>query len=522
MEALFALVDKLAAGSIDMETVDRPVREGPRKLERREAENKLVDYSPYTKQLEFHDAGAQYRERLFLAGNRCITPWTALQTDHGERLAYEILGEPGFGVQSWDGSSRRTRRASNVFLRGIEPAFQIHLDNGEVFQCSGRHLVFANGCSAAPHLSGWVSIDRLIHELNARHYFRTSQGWRASCDADVRQDDGPLRRPSGSDRSQPPRRSGAPNNGPCYYSSDALASITSHIRVFPMSDLHASSDEAIRTADLCGQTSAPAAFDFCLSRMSISRFVPQSRHGLSPERAEWEESVLRQLRGLPRVSSVLLASRLIPVFDGNSILAVIPLGLQPIVDFEVEKTHNYVAAGVVHHNCGKTMAGAFELAIHLTGAYPNWWGGKRFDKPVRAWAAGITGESTRDVVQEKLLGPPDRRDAWGTGAIPKANLGEILMGRGIANAIDLVPVKHISGDWSSLAFKSYEKGREKWQGAALEVVWMDEEPPSDLYYEALTRTNETSGIVYITCTPLLGMSDVMRMFLMDATDHAKS
>jgi phage terminase large subunit-like protein len=167
------------------------------------------------------------------------------------------------------------------------------------------------------------------------------------------------------------------------------------------------------------------------------------------------------------------------------------------------------------NRCGKTMAGAFELAIHLTGAYPVWWQGKRFEKPVRAWAAGITGESTRDVVQEKLFGPPDRRDAWGTGAIPKANLGEILMGRGIANAIDLVSIKHSSGDWSSLAFKSYEKGREKWQGAALEVVWMDEEPPSDLYYEGLTRTNETQGLVYITCTPLLGMSDVMRMFLMD-------
>jgi phage terminase large subunit-like protein len=168
------------------------------------------------------------------------------------------------------------------------------------------------------------------------------------------------------------------------------------------------------------------------------------------------------------------------------------------------------------NRCGKTMAGAFELASHLTGIYPPWWCGKRFEKPVRAWAAGITGESTRDVVQEKLFGPPDRRDAWGTGAIPKANLGDILMGRGIANAIDLVSVKHISGDWSSLAFKSYEKGREKWQGAALEVVWMDEEPPSDLYYEGLTRTNETGGLVYITCTPLLGMSDVMRMFLMDS------
>lgn len=166
------------------------------------------------------------------------------------------------------------------------------------------------------------------------------------------------------------------------------------------------------------------------------------------------------------------------------------------------------------NRCGKTQAGAFEMAMHLTGQYPFWWQGKRFDKPIRAWAAGVTSESTRDVVQEKLFGPPDRRESWGTGAIPKNCLGEVMLARGIANSIDIASIKHANGGWSSLAFKSYEKGREKWQGAALEVVFMDEEPEISLYYEALTRTNETGGVVYITCTPLLGMSQVMQMFLM--------
>src|ERR1700743_3290082 len=38
--------------------------------EKRQSENKLASYQPYTKQLSFHDAGASYRERLFLAGNQ--------------------------------------------------------------------------------------------------------------------------------------------------------------------------------------------------------------------------------------------------------------------------------------------------------------------------------------------------------------------------------------------------------------------------------------------------------------------
>jgi phage terminase large subunit-like protein len=164
---------------------------------------------------------------------------------------------------------------------------------------------------------------------------------------------------------------------------------------------------------------------------------------------------------------------------------------------------------------GKTVCGAAEMAFHLTGLYPSWWAGKTFDKAVRAWAAGVTSETTRDVVQEKLIGPPTRESEWGTGYIPKHTLGSITPARGVPGALDTVGVAHVSGRYSLLQFKSYERGREKWQGVALEVVWMDEECPTDIYFEALTRTNETGGIVYITMTPVLGMSDLVRMFLQE-------
>lgn len=162
---------------------------------------------------------------------------------------------------------------------------------------------------------------------------------------------------------------------------------------------------------------------------------------------------------------------------------------------------------------GKSICGAAETAIHLTGNYPDWWCGKRFSKPIRAWAAGVTNETTRDIVQEKLLGPPNMREEWGTGFIPADCLGEASLARGTADAVDSIPVKHMSGGWSNLQFKSYERGREKWQGTALEVIWLDEECPMDIYTEALTRTNETGGIVYLTFTPLLGYSDVVARFL---------
>jgi phage terminase large subunit-like protein len=162
---------------------------------------------------------------------------------------------------------------------------------------------------------------------------------------------------------------------------------------------------------------------------------------------------------------------------------------------------------------GKTFSGAAEMAHHLTGDYPEWWRGLRFTKPVRAWAGSKTGEVTRDGVQRLLVGEPKDRGQWGTGMIPGDSIADHSLRMGVADALDSVLVRHSSGEHSTLGFKSYDQGREKWQGETLDVVWFDEEPPMDIYMEGLTRTNATGGIVYMTFTPLLGMSDVVHMFI---------
>jgi phage terminase large subunit-like protein len=161
---------------------------------------------------------------------------------------------------------------------------------------------------------------------------------------------------------------------------------------------------------------------------------------------------------------------------------------------------------------GKTIAGGFEAAIHATGRYPEGWTGRRYEKPNVGWAAGITGETTRDTVQRVLLG---RTGAHGTGAIPKDALVDVQSARGVPDLVDSITVKHASGGNSIIGLKSYEKGREKWQGETLDWVWFDEEPPADIYTEGLTRTNATGGMVWMTFTPLLGMSEVVRRFLME-------
>ena len=69
-----------------------------------------------------------------------------------------------------------------------------------------------------------------------------------------------------------------------------------------------------------------------------------------------------------------------------------------------QKFHNTVASQrllMAGNRIGKSFCGATELAYHLTGKYPDWWEGKKFDRPIRAWAGGSSNETTRDICQKR-------------------------------------------------------------------------------------------------------------------------
>lgn len=163
---------------------------------------------------------------------------------------------------------------------------------------------------------------------------------------------------------------------------------------------------------------------------------------------------------------------------------------------------------------GKTLAGGAEFAYHLTGVYPDWWQGLRFDDPPLLWASGVTSETTRDNPQRILLGPPAMEEEWGTGLLPGDSILKTTRALGIANLMDSIQVNHINGI-SQVTFKAYEKGREKWQGPTIDLVWFDEEPPPDIYSEGKTRTVARGVHTMITATPLKGMSEIIRSFLLD-------
>lgn len=178
----------------------------------------------------------------------------------------------------------------------------------------------------------------------------------------------------------------------------------------------------------------------------------------------------------------------------------------------------FFAAGTEHterafmaaNRVGKTVVGSYEAAVHLTGEYPHWWTGRRFEKAVDGWAGSDTGETTRDIVQLALMGPPSD---YGTGAIPHRSIIGFSMRKGVTDAVDTVRVRHKGGGTSTLGLKSYDQGREKWQGTARHFIWLDEEPPESVYDEALIRTMTVHGLMMVTFTPLKGLSKVALRFM---------
>ena len=176
--------------------------------------------------------------------------------------------------------------------------------------------------------------------------------------------------------------------------------------------------------------------------------------------------------------------------------------------------------GLAANRVGKTFGmGGYELACHLTGWYPDWWVGRRFDRPIRAWAAGKNGETTRDILQTVLMGEvvetTDRKRVKGDGIILGDSIVQDSMTwkSGTPNLIDKVKIRHAAGGKSVLGFKSFKQGRGAFEGTEQEVIWLDEECPEDVYGECIIRTATTNGIVMLTFTPLEGLTPVVLKFL---------
>jgi len=174
---------------------------------------------------------------------------------------------------------------------------------------------------------------------------------------------------------------------------------------------------------------------------------------------------------------------------------------------------------------GKTHAAAAELAIHATQWYPGWFKGRQFlvkpkiERPFDflAWSAAPSAQKVRDGMQTKLLGNLMDADGLGTGMIPLDMIvGKPAMARGIADFVDTVTIRREDGGKALIRFKTYEQGRQAFEGEACDVISLDEDVKGEtneaIYGECQARTTTTRGIIMVTMTPLLGLTPIRRRY----------
>ena len=168
---------------------------------------------------------------------------------------------------------------------------------------------------------------------------------------------------------------------------------------------------------------------------------------------------------------------------------------------------------------GKTLSIAVEVAFHLTGEYPDWWKGVRFNKPPSIWCLGVSGEQLRDVVVKEMFGAYRGDSKFdGTGLIPQNLVYSVTPAMGTPKLPRDVAVRYTTGNTSNVSFKSYTQGQHVLMGSSQDFIWIDEEPTDpSIYPQCLTRTatgnSGKGGYVVLTMTPENGVTELVSGFM---------
>jgi phage terminase large subunit-like protein len=134
---------------------------------------------------------------------------------------------------------------------------------------------------------------------------------------------------------------------------------------------------------------------------------------------------------------------------------------------------------------GKSKMGAYESVLSVIGQHPY----RKYPDEGEGWIIGL------DFNMVKTIDLP-MFESFLPGRFKKA----------FSNR-DNQPMWEIEGDgrhWI-VRFKSADSGRSKFQGAAVDWIWFDEEPgKTDIFAECEQRLVDRAGIWWMTATPVLG------------------
>jgi phage terminase large subunit-like protein len=544
--------------------------------ERRDALHRWDFYTPYPKQAEWLSWNVPIK--VMFGGNRCLGGETEIFDPilRCKRRVDSISSD--FHVWAWDGTKRVIAKAQRPFHKDRQPIYQFIFEDGTSITASPAHLFLGNfgwvpagSLNAEDHQESSVcllpsSLDNAQLALleDALRSIQTTPGFQFGCPACSCSGDEPPLLAQVCDRGVVPSQDGVLERS-SREQDDDQACREPHIHLNPNGDPLPNSGGldliqvpfslgqdrieckvCLPVSDLCPdilrsqnhqvqtQSEGPDPPESsCKVVLSVAHSGSHEQRNEQPGH-ESESSI----QGTPGTLSCpypeeVLESDLDPqgtvsgairralsacvVTSKLKISRIEYLRHDLVWDFTVEEFGNYFIGAVLSHNTGKTMTASYELVCHLTGKYPDWWTGKRFWKPIKAWCVAIDYKQLREAMQFELFG--DVKMSFGTGMMPKELIIDHSMAQGIADVVDQVWVRHVTGGISILSCKVNGAGREAFQGPARDVISIDEECDHDVFTECRLRTMTVHGIMIVTFTPKKGKTSLVK-FLLDEPDSS--
>jgi len=148
---------------------------------------------------------------------------------------------------------------------------------------------------------------------------------------------------------------------------------------------------------------------------------------------------------------------------------------------------------------GKTVWGGQEVARYLQGFHEY----KDIKTPSEVWCACPSFDQQRETTQKVLQDLIPTHFIKDISWVKKNVWGEVVLNNS-----------------SKIAFKSYEQGREKFQGVGKRLMWFDEEPPYDIWEECFVRRKAGEDLdIILTMTPVKGMTWVYDNIYLDTENE---
>jgi len=173
------------------------------------------------------------------------------------------------------------------------------------------------------------------------------------------------------------------------------------------------------------------------------------------------------------------------------------------VEFINQTANNSLLTIFGANRVGKSMLESYMAGTWAMGKYPDWWRGRKFEKPPKIWVAGQTTDLVKESLQKYICGNDGR-----SGFISAENVVQVFQSRQNPGVVSRMLVQHPNG-LSEITFKTYDMGWQRFQSGTVDIVILDEEMDTKIFSEAITRTGTTNGIVVLGFTGLRGMTPVV-------------